>query len=359
MTRPNDISPRWLSGIWVFPMALAAIASYANFSDAGRPITVGRAVWLGVGAWIAWAALTPVVVRLGQRWPVDRRRHWRFVVGHVAAAVAIGVVAAFVAALAAYDATSGKTVAAFVGGRVATRAPMESILYFIILGVSYLAINTRRLHERELFAERVSRELSEAQLNALRMQMHPHFLFNSLSAVMTLVREQATERADRALVVLSDVLRMSLRDGTRPRVPLSEEVVFIRNYLEIETLRFGDRLTVCYDIPANVGDAQVPTFILQPLIENALQHGLMDLPDGGTVRIAAEKRDDTLALSVTDDGVGLSPGWEQRAGRAVGIKNARARLTHMYGASGSLSLTSGKGLIGTRAIVELPFEVVA
>jgi LytS/YehU family sensor histidine kinase len=236
---------------------------------------------------------------------------------------------------------------------------MESILYFVILGISYLAINTQRLHERELDAERVSRELTEAQLGALRMQLQPHFLFNSLAAVTTLVRAEANARADRALVLLSDILRTTLREGARPRIPLKEEVAIIRSYLEIETLRFGDRLTVQYQISNDVADAQVPTFILQPLVENALQHGLLPLADGGTVQITAERRDDTLALSVTDDGAGLSPDWETQARHSVGIRNARARLIHMYGAKGRLALASRVDRTGTSATVELPFEVRA
>ena len=356
---PNDVSWRWVLGVWSIPIALTAFASYANFADAGRPITLGRAVWLGLGGWLIWALLTPIIVRLGQRWPLDRRRHWRFAAGHLGAAITIGVITAATTALAVYDGNGGTTLASFVGSRVATRAPMNSVLYFMILGVSYLAINTRRLHERELFVERVSRELTEAQLSALRMQLQPHFLFNSLNAVTTLVRAQATERADRALVLLSDVLRTTLREGTRPRVSLKEEVAFIQSYLEIETLRFGDRLTVRYEISDDVGDAQVPTFILQPLVENALQHGLLDLPDGGTVQIAAERRNGTLALSVTDDGVGLSPDWETQTRRAVGIRNARARLAHMYGANGRLSIATRLDRTGTHATVELPYEVPA
>jgi LytS/YehU family sensor histidine kinase len=275
---------------------------------------------------------------------------------HLAAAAAIGVVAAAVAAVAVYDRSGATTLAEHVRSRVAVRAPMGSMLYFIILGVSYLAINTRRLRERELLAERLSRELTEAQLDALRMQLRPHFLFNSLNAVMALVRDQATDRADRALTLLSDVLRTTLRYGTRPRVPLKEEVAFIRNYLEIETLRFGDRLKVIYSVPDGTEQAQVPTFVLQPLVENALQHGLMDLPDGGTLEIGAERRGKNLALSVADDGVGLSPDWENRALRGVGIVNARARLNHMYGAAASLTITARTDCPGTHACVKLPFE---
>jgi signal transduction histidine kinase len=357
MTRSDaDVSWKWVLGIWSVPAVLGAFASYANSRETGHAVSAARAIWLGLGAWLIWPVLTPVVVRLGQRWPLDRRMHWRVLLGHFAAAAATGVIAAGVTAVAVYDRASGRTLAEHVGSRVALRAPMESTLYFIILGVSYLAINTRRLHERELFAERLSRELTEAQLGALRMQLQPHFLFNSLNAVMALVRDRDTDRADRALVLLSDALRTTLRQGTKPTVRLSDELAFIRNYLEIETLRFGERLRVFYAIPDDTGDAQVPAFILQPLVENALRHGVMGLPDGGTLQIAAERRGRTLALSVVDDGAGLSPEWEDRTRRGVGILNVRARLAHMYGAAACLAITSRPDRSGTRASVELPFE---
>ena len=351
-----EISWKWVIGIWSIPIGLGAFASYATARESGQAISATRALWTALGAWLVWPVVTPLIVRLGQRWPLDRRKHWRVLLPHIAAAAATGVVAAGVAAIAAYDPESSRTLAEYVGSRVVLRAPMGSTLYFIILGVSYLAINTRRLRERELTAERLSRELTEAQLGALRMQLQPHFLFNSLNAVMALVRDQETERADRALMLLSDVLRTTLRHGTRPSVPLSDEMTFVRNYLEIETLRFGNRLRVCYSIPDDLAEAQVPAFILQPLVENALRHGVMDLPDGGTLQIAAEKRGKVLGLSVVDDGVGLSPEWESRARRGVGIMNVRARLEHMYGSAASLAITSRVDRSGTRASVALPLE---
>jgi LytS/YehU family sensor histidine kinase len=352
-----EVSWRWILGIWSVPIVLGALASYANARETGDPVSAPRALWLGLGAWLIWALLTPIIVRLGQHWPLDRRKHWRTVLGHLAAASAIGLIAAAVTALAVFDSAAGQTLAQHVGSRVLLRAPMGSTVYFIILGISYLAINTRRLRERELVAERLSRELTEAQLGALRMQLQPHFLFNSLNAVMALVRDQATDRADRALILLSDVLRTTLRDGVRHRNRLEEELAFIRNYLEIETLRLGNRLQVVYSMPNDLGNAQVPTFILQPLVENALQHGLMDLPRGGTLQIVAERRGSAvLALSVVDDGVGLPLDWDIRAQRAVGLSNVRARLAHLYGPAARFTITARSDRSGTRATIELPFE---
>lgn len=349
------VSWTWVLGTWSIPTVLGAFASYANAREAGPAISIGRALWVGTASWLLWALFTPMIVWLGQHWPIDRRKHWRFVIGHLVAATVIGVAAAVVTAMALYDGSTG-AFAEHLRSRILIRGPMGSTLYFIILGVSYLAINTRRLQEKELFVERLSHQLTESQLDALRMQLQPHFLFNSLNAIMVLVRDQATARADRALTLLSDVLRTTLRHGTLPRVPLHEELTFTRHYLEIETLRFGDRLQVTYSIPDGIGTVQVPTFVLQPLVENALQHGLLDLPDGGTLHISAGRRGSTLVLSVTDDGVGLSATWQDRTGRGVGISNLRARLNHIYGPAGTLTITSRTDRTGTCATVELPFE---
>lgn len=347
---------RWNLGFWCGLSLLGAFAVYANAQEAGDAISVGRALWLGQSPWLIWAPLTALIVRLGQRWPIDRTLRWRYVAGHLAAAGVAGGVAAAVTAAFVYHPDSAVAFARHVGSRVVTRAPMGSTLYVLILGVSYLVINTRRMQDEALRSERLSRALTEAQLGALRAQLHPHFLFNGLNAVMALVRDGATERADRALVLLSDVLRTTLRQGLRQRIPFSEELTFIRHYLEIETLRFGDRLCVTYAIAPDVGGAWVPPFILQPLVENALQHGLLNLADGGTLRIEAARLGATLTLSVADDGVGLPGDWETRASRAVGILNVRARLNHMYGDAARLAMTAGPGGTGTCARVDLPFE---
>lgn len=335
-------------------MLLGALTIFANQKGAGAPISLVRALGLGVRAWIVWIPLSVAIIHIGQRWPLDRGVRWRNVVLHLGAAAVVGVIAAMVSAVWVNDLRAR---VAFVE-HVALRAPMASTLYFIILGVSYLAINTWKLRAQELYAERVTRELAEAQLNALRMQLQPHFLFNSLNAIMALVRDRATDRADHALTLLSDVLRTTLRHGAQPRVPLREEMQFIRDYLDIEALRFGRRLTVRYSIPVDTEDALVPTFVLQPLVENALLHGLANQLKGGTLEVASKAEGHVLMLTVSDDGAGLAADWEASSRNRVGLVNLRARLRHLYGTAWTLVVTSRSDHPGTQAVVTLPFEVV-
>jgi signal transduction histidine kinase len=338
-------------------MVLGALAAWAGAREGGEPVSMARALRLGIGAWAVWPLLSPFIVWLGQRWPLDQRtRRWKSLPIHVIAAALVGVVATGVTAAATYDWASGRPFGDVLRSRVALRAPMGSTVYVVILGVSYLAINTRRLREEELRATRLAGELNEAELAALRSQLQPHFLFNSLNAVMALLRDQDTARAERALTLVSDFLRRTLAEGREPLVPLARELAFVRNYVEIEKLRFGNRLHVVDSVPDELGRVQVPSFVLQPLVENALRHGLLGKPAGGSVRIDAERRDGTLRLSVVDDGVGLPRGWEPGAGSGVGVKNIRARLASMYGGAASLVIEPRADGAGTRAVVTLPLE---
>jgi signal transduction histidine kinase len=343
-------------GLWSIPIVLDVFAVYVAGNEVGRPVSAARSVWLGIGNWASWVVVTPVVVRLGQRWPLDRAKRFRFAAQHLAAAVAIAAAAAACGAILVYRPDAGTSLTAYAQSRMARGTVMGAVLYFMVLGVSYLAINTRRLQEREVLAERLSRELAEAHLAALRMQLHPHFLFNSLNAIMALVRDRATDRADRALTMLSDMLRTSLRHEKRLRVPLKEEVDFIRNYLAIETLRFGDRLNVDITVAADVADVAVPTFVLQPLVENALRHGLLDLPRGGMLRIGAERRSRSLVVEVIDDGVGLPADWEARVAQGLGIRSVRARLESICGAGATVRIRPRAGGTGTSVTIELPIE---
>ena len=349
---------RWVATVWSLLVLLGAFASYANASDAGRPMSVGRALYLGLAAWGIWAFLTPLIVWLGQRWPVDRRRHWRLALAHIAAAGAVGLLAAGVTAAAVFDPAAGSTPVEHIIRRMAGRGPMGATLYFVILGVSYLTINTRQLRQGELLAERLSRDLAEAQLGALRMQLQPHFLFNSLNAVTTLVRDREVERADRALMVLSDMLRTTLRQGVEPCVPLREELAFVRRYLEIERLRFGDRLQVRWALEDAVGSTPVPTFILQPLVENALRHGIGPKVGGGRVEVRAHHNGEWLQLVVQDDGYGVPPDRLDAFNTGVGLTNTRSRLEHLYPANHTFEFQTPEGG-GLAVTIVIPFTADA
>ncbi|MCA1560127.1 MAG: histidine kinase [Acidobacteria bacterium] len=169
----------------------------------------------------------------------------------------------------------------------------------------------------------------EARLRTLEAELHPHFLFNTLHAISTLVHTKP-DAADRMISRLSDLLRITFDRSGAPRVSLQEELEFLQKYLEIEQTRFQDRLTVKFDIEPDTLDAEVPRLILQPLVENAIKHGVSPRSAPGLVRISARRSEGTLHLEVSDDGVGLSPGGRARLHTGVGLSNTRARLECLY-----------------------------
>jgi len=223
-----------------------------------------------------------------------------------------------------------------------------SVLY---IGIRYYAaLQSER--ERSLKAEAAAHQ---AQLEALRYQINPHFLFNSLNAVSTLVTERRNDEAARMLSRVSDFLRLTLTAPVRDEVALADEVDYVRQYLDIERVRFGDRLRVEIDIEADAWEAAVPAFVLQPLIENAVRHAIAPRESGGAIAIEGGRSGDALRVSIVDDGPGVGDGSRSNGNGRIGLANTRDRLRQLYGDRGRLELANAPGG-GTRATIELPFR---
>jgi signal transduction histidine kinase len=223
-----------------------------------------------------------------------------------------------------------------------------SVLY---IGIRYYAaLQSER--ERSLEAEAAAHQ---AQLEALRYQINPHFLFNSLNAVSTLVTERRNDEAARMLSRVSDFLRLTLTAPVRDEVALADEVDYVRQYLEIERVRFGDRLRVEIDIEADAWEAAVPAFVLQPLIENAVRHAIAPRESGGAIAIEGGRSGDALRVSIVDDGPGVGDASRSNRNGRIGLANTRDRLRQLYGDRGRLELASAPGG-GTRATIEVPFR---
>ena len=222
-----------------------------------------------------------------------------------------------------------------------------SVLY---IGIRYyVALQAER--ERSLRAESAAQR---AQLEALRYQINPHFLFNSLNAVSTLVTEHRNDEAARMLSRVSDFLRLTLTAPVRDEIALAEEVDYVRRYLEIERVRFGDRLRVEIDVDADAWEASIPVFVLQPLIENAVRYAVAPRESGGSITVEAVRTGDRVRISVVDDGPGLGNGAAGNGAGRIGLANTRDRLRALYGDRGRLELESGPGG-GTRATIEVPY----
>jgi LytS/YehU family sensor histidine kinase len=207
-----------------------------------------------------------------------------------------------------------------------------------------------------LGAARLAAQLKEAELQALRMQLHPHFLFNALHSVTALVLKNENKEAVRMINRLSELLRFAIRDNETHWVPLKQEVQFLDRYLEIEQIRFRDRLTVSMSIETETLNAEIPNFILQPLVENAIRHGIAMQSSAGTVTLTAIRKNGALYLEVRDDGPGLPVNWKQLGKDGVGLRNTRARLEQLYGSEYVFDLSNGKER-GAVAALTIPFRM--
>jgi two-component system, LytTR family, sensor kinase len=227
------------------------------------------------------------------------------------------------------------------------------IAYALILTVTYVVDARERIARHITETSRLNEELSRAQLAALRRQMEPHFMYNTLNSIAGLVRDHRNDAAVSMIVGLSEFLRRASADSHRSQVTLLEEVEYLRRYLEIQKMRFGERLQMSVDIPAELLRAQVPNLLLQPLVENAIKHGIAKRVAGGCVRVAGARENGSLLLSVYNEGSKLPVDWEETH-TGVGIGNLRTRLQILHGKESRLELRQANA--GVEVVVTLPFR---
>lgn len=314
-------------------------------------------------AWLPWACATPLVIRLERRFPPVQPNSndlaWSAWPVHLAAAIAISTVcSAWVAwmfftfnpyALSPPPQSFLRLWSAnFYGGLLAS-----CIVYSVIIAIVYVLESRERLARQQTETARLNELLSKSELQALRRQIEPHFLFNTLNSIAGLVREKRNDDAVTMIVRLSEFLRRVVDDSSRQMVPLAEEMAFLEQYLEIQKVRFADRLQLSVDVPRELMPAQVPSLLLQPMVENAIKHGIARRVQGGAIRISAARNNGTLIVRIYNDGPGLPADWES-AGRGVGISNVRTRLRGLYGDAFGLSMENQEP-DGVEACVTVPF----
>ena len=316
-------------------------------------IEVWRLLVLNLAYWYVPALLTSPIFRIAHRFPIESVR-WPRALGAHALGVAVFsvlhltcMVALRIALWPGTFLQSYKTwpeFYRFIQRVFLTNLDWALMTYSAIVGLSYALGYYRQAQARAIKAAQLETSLAEARLKTLEAQLHPHFLFNTLHAISSLVHTRP-DSADRMISRLSDLLRITFARSGAPRVPLQEELEFLQKYLEIEQTRFQDRLTVRFEIDPDTLDAEVPRLILQPLVENAIQHGVAPRSGPGTIRISSRRDGDDLRLEVRDDGVGLSGGARAKLHGGVGLSNTRARLECLYGSAHALEFSeAGQGL---------------
>jgi two-component system LytT family sensor kinase len=346
---------------WIAYGLLDAINDYFMSETHGKPpLTVAQALLLCLPAWTVWGLLSPAVLALARRFrgePVGKQVGVHAAMMVLSTVAMSGVYTFFESHWGRMHWASPFTPRHWIHNALCW-TPLCLIVYFAVLGFAYAVDSARATREQALKNAELAQQLAHAQLGALRMQLQPHFFFNTLNSISMMVRAGENKCAVEMLAVLGDVLRTLLRRSPALETTLTDELAFLRRYLEIEQVRFGERLTVNWEIDEGVDEAMVPPLLLQPLIENSLRHGLDPRPDGGVLTVAARRHGDALEIEVTDDGVGLRPGFSAEESTGVGLTNTRGRLERMYGAAATLALEN-EPTGGVRVRCRLPYHLSA
>jgi two-component system, LytTR family, sensor kinase len=355
--------------LWIWSISL-----WLGFGvmDAAKTVVMmhvqgSQQAWFGVFCvsvlfWLPWAFATVPVIWLGRRFPPVHVMPVLTWAVHLAAYCTTNL------AFAMWTAWLGRFMALYRSGassepfgkllleRFLNETLSSLVFYAGILVVSYVLDSKARLAEQKTHTARLNEQLSLAQLDALRKQIEPHFLFNTLNAVSGLVRAGRDEAAVTMIASLSDFLRHMLDRSSRQQVPLAEELEFVEMYLSIEKIRFGDRLQLDFEIPLDLYQAQVPSLILQPIVENAVKHGIAKRAQGGTIRITASLNDGKVALTVSNDGPPLLVAEPSNSG--IGNANVRTRLTSLYGEAFEFTMRNGK-TGGVEVSLSIPYVVLS
>jgi two-component system, LytTR family, sensor kinase len=360
------MNPTWLKrtlyfGLWTLVGLLFSTQWYITSTIVGPPITWFYAFTWVMTDWYAWGALAPFVIALGRRYPIDQAT-WRAAIAiHLAAAVGFALVHPVLFALATYWTPPAQLPAmsfwTLLANLVAKKCLTNIVTYAAILGVGHVFEYYGRFRERELRASQLEGQLVRARLRALEMQLRPHFLFNTLNTVSELIHSDP-RAADRMVARLGDMLRATLDGEGGDEVPLRRELEHLDRYLDIERTRFRDRLRVEVEADADALDAAVPKLFLQPIVENALRHGIGSRPGPGSVAIRASRQNGRLVILVRDDGPGLANGSDSVDGAGIGLSNTRARIEQLYGRDAELSLRNVAGG-GAEVSMKIPYRSVA
>jgi two-component system, LytTR family, sensor kinase len=356
---------RWVfgiaTGLAIFSWLQAWRLTLVN-SKPGTDIHPEKLLALNLAYWYVPALLTPAVVWAARRFPFDNGRKVRAVAAHVTGALLfalacfVGMVAMRFALWENAGKWSGATWPQFFQRVIFEQLDWSLMVYCVIVGASHAIAFFRESEHRKVRAAQLETQVVEARLKTLEAELHPHFLFNTLHAISTLVHRDP-EAADRMISRLSDLLRITFDRSGEPKVSLKEEIDFLQKYLDIEQTRFQDRLTVSVNIEPDGLDGEVPRMILQPIVENAIKHGIAGRHGGDHVHISAGRSGDRLWMQVRDNGGGLHVGTLRALRTGVGLANTRDRLDCLYGRLYRLEFSDRDG--GLAVLIDIPFQRAA
>ena len=344
---------------WTVYGVYMAIASYVITERLGRPISWLTAIVNDFSYSVLWILFTPFVLWLARRYRFEKGRILTSVSLHLIVSVLLSFVqkAAHWLILAAYRVTVLQDTFSWepLYRNLLSFYDYGLQLYWIVLAVTYAAEYYTRYRQKELMASQLQAQLAHAQLQALKMQIHPHFLFNTLHTIAGLIRNDDKQKAVKMISGLSDMLRATLDSTEAQEVTLRQELDIVKRYLDIQQVRFSDCLHAEINVDPNTLDALVPNLVLQPLVENAIVHGINPVTpsDGCIITISSFRQNGTLQLEVRDNGPGVQVQSDRPDG--IGLSNTRARLQQLYGEKHSFELRNIEGG-GVKATIILPWH---
>lgn len=340
---------------WALVGLIQASLAKATASSAGPSWSEAVARYLSHAG--IWAALTPAIAAWTRRLRPARAGWAKTIAGHAPAWLLVAAIDA--AARRALIVATGGTVSVPFAVTITYYADLSLVLYLAVAGLAHATATRRTLHERTLATLALEAEITDARLAQLASQLQPHFLFNTLTAVSELAHE-SPERAAEVLGRVRTLLAATVRRPPSHTLRLADELALLDAYVELQRLRFGERLEFAADITDRARDALVPALVLQPLVDNAIKHGLAGRPGTGRVRVEATVDGPRLRLAVHDDGPGApraaGVGHATGTGLGIGLRNIADRLRHLYGADHRFELvTLAAG--GTAAVIDVPLRI--
>ena len=358
---------KWLAivAVWALLGVIYAAPIYVEVRAEQHGHMAWRIFTWGVLTWVAWAPLTTAIIWLARNYSLVGETWKRSLSAHVPAFLLISTLHSAAATavtlwIKPFD-NMGDSPKEF-WPRFLSRVPgsfgSDLLVYGAVIGMFYAFDYYRKYREREILATRLEAQLAQAQLDSLRMQLHPHFLFNTLNGIVGLVRDNKNSAAVSMLVGLSDLLRHTLEHSARHEVELREEINFIKLYLSIQEMRFSDRLRIELDIDPRTTKALVPNLILQPLTENALRHGVGRSAASGLVGISSAVENGHLRLRVYDEGAGLRDDWQLKGSAGIGLANTAARLQQLYDNDHEFDIRNRDGG-GVEVVILIPFRTAS
>jgi hypothetical protein len=344
---------------WSVPVIIGVSGHFVGMSMAMPDMPASHLIGHSIATWWPWIPVTPLAVLAWRRLPRHGAGVALIPLAHLAFVCLAYLLQASMAVVIGHR--TGHVLPSTGVGSMALRSVSDLALYDLIIYGSILAVifgldTAKRYRDRDLIASQLEAQLAQARLSAVQMQLQPHFLFNALNSVAMLVRAERSRDALDVIVGFSELLRYVLDEAGTTDVPLRVELRFAKQYLDIEKVRYGARLIVAIDSPSELDEALVPNLVLQPLVENAIKHGVSTRAAGGAITVRAARRGNQLVLSVRNDGPLLPNGWSLDDADGVGLRNVRDRLQAASDATATLSIANTSDGAGVEATVTLPYR---